>query len=436
MARIRPTTVACVALALFSIPVAAENWPQWRGPGGQGVSTDERVPTEWQPDRNIVWKAALPSGHSSPVIWGDRLFVTAVVEGEVLPGAKATEHTMEGKPWIHPDSVAADRKHTFRVLALDARTGKTIWDRTAYEGPVHDARHRDSSFAGPTPATDGQMVFAYFGPEGLYAYDNAGKLAWRAGEKFPTLGLGTGTSPVLFQNLVIIQRDDDNGEMSAVIAYDKRSGKEVWRTKRQVQISWATPVLVTSAGRTELVTSATEFVIAYDPASGKELWRSKGVESNAIHTPLVGHGLVIVTAGYPAKKVIALRPGDVAADQRVAWEYSKGTGYVVSNIIYGDYLYLITDNGIVTCLDPKTGKVQYEGGRVPAPSRFTGSPVAFAGFLALTSQDGDTFMLKAGPKHEIARTNSIGEPVMSSPAIANGRIYIRGQQHLFAIGSS
>jgi outer membrane protein assembly factor BamB len=370
------------------------------------------------------------------VVWGDRIFLTAALEGDVIPGAKAVEHIMDGKPWVHPDSVAADRKHTLKVLALDAKTGRTLWEHIAYEGRVHDARHRASSFAGPTAATDGRMVFAYFGPEGLYAYDVDGKPLWKVVEKFPTLGLGTGTSPVLYQNLVIIQRDEDNGEASAIMAYDKRTGTEIWRSKRNVQISWSTPVLVEAGGRTELVTSASEFAIAYDPATGRELWRTKGVESNAIHTPLVGHGLVIVTAGYPVKKVIALRPGALPDDKRVAWEYSKGTGYVLSNILYGDYLYLLTDNGIVTCLDPETGQVRYEGGRMPVPSRFMGSPVAFAGYIALTSQDGETFMLKAGPTHEIVRTNSVGEPVSSSPAISNGRIYIRGQKHLFAIGAS
>ena len=276
---------------------------------------------------------------------------------------------------MHPDSVAADRKHTFKVLALDAKDGKTVWEQTAYEGPVYDARHRASSFAGPTPATDGKMVFAYFGPEGLYAYGVDGKLAWKVVEHFPTLGMGTGTSPVLYENLVIIQRDEDNGERSAIVAYDKRTGKEAWRTKRNVQISWATPVLVDTGRRVELVTNATEFVIAYDPATGKELWRSRGVESNAIHTPLAGHGLVFVTAGYPEKKVIALRPGDVPAAERVAWEYAKGTGYVISNILYGDYLYLFTDNGIVTCLDPKTGAVKYrgrQGARAGAIHRLSG----------------------------------------------------------------
>ena len=425
---------AALVLTLAPFASSAENWPQWRGPGGQGVSAETAVPTEWQPDRNVAWKVPLPPGHSSPVVWGDRLYLTAAVEGDVIPGAKAVGHTVGGKPWIHPDSVAADRKHTLKVLALDTRTGKTLWERTAYEGAVHDARHRRSSFAGPTAATDGRRVFAYFGPEGLYAYSSDGTLLWKSVEKFPTLGLGTGTSPVLFRNLVIVQRDEDNGDRSALVAYDQDSGKEAWRTSRDVQISWATPALVEVQGHTELVTNASEFIIGYDPATGKELWRTTGVESNAIHTPIVGHGLVFVTAGFPAKKVIAVRPGEVAADARVAWQYAKGTGYVLSNILYGDYLYLLTDNGIVTCLDPKTGEIKYEGGRVPVPSRFMGSPVAFGGYVAMTSEDGDTFMLKAGPTHQIVRTNSVDEPVFASPAISNGRIYIRGDKHLFAIG--
>jgi outer membrane protein assembly factor BamB len=427
-ALVLPTLVLASAVGL-----QGENWPQWRGPGSQGISSEAQLPTTWAPARNIAWKTALPgSGHSSPIVWGNHVFVTAVIEGEVVPGAKAVEHTQEGKPFVHPDSVAADRKHTFKVLAMDATTGTILWDKTAHEGPVHDARHRRSSFAGPTPATDGTMIYAYFGPEGLFAYDFAGNEIWHVLEKFPTLGLGAGTSPVVYENLVIIQRDEDNGDNSAIVAYDKKSGKEVWKTKRDTQISWGTPVLVPTAGRTELVTNGTESIIAYDPASGKELWRTEGVQSNAIHTPLVGNGLVIVTAGYPAKKVIAIRPGDV--DTRVAWEYSKGTGYVLSNILYRDYLYLLTDNGIVTCLKPETGKVEYEGGRIPVPARFMGSPVAFGGFVAMTSEEGDTYMLKAGPSHEISMTNSVGEPVFSSPAIANGRIYIRGEKHLFAIG--
>jgi outer membrane protein assembly factor BamB len=434
MTRFNRFTLASIVLTAAAATVSAENWPQWRGPGSQGISNETQLPTDWAPGKNIAWKTELPPGPSSPIVWGDRIFVTSAIEGEIVPGAKAAAHTMEGKEFVHPDSVAADRKHTLKVLALDAKSGKILWDRTAHEGTVYDARHRRSSFAGPTAATDGAMLYAYFGPEGLYAYDFSGTLAWKVVEKFRTLGLGTGTSPVIFENLVIIQRDENEGQESVIAAYDKRTGKEAWTTKRPVQISWSTPVLVDAGGRAELVTNGTEFVIGYDPATGKELWRTPGVESNAIHTPLAGKGLVVVSAGYPAKKVIAIRPGPVPADKRVAWAYAKGTGYVVSNILYGDYIYLLTDNGVVTCLDAVTGTIRYEGGRPPVPSHFMGSPVAFGGFIAMTSEDGETFMLKAGPRHEIVRTNTVGEPVYASPAIANGRVYIRGEKHLFAIG--
>jgi outer membrane protein assembly factor BamB len=433
---LRPLFTALLLTLAATSATSADNWPQWRGPGGLGISKEEQLPAEWSPGRNILWKTELPgSGHSSPVVWGDRIFLTSVIEGEKLPGVKAPPHTISGQPFIHPESVAADLKHTFKVFAMDAKSGKIVWEHTPYDGPVYDARHRRSSFAAPTAATDGKMVFAYFGPEGLYAYDFSGKLLWQAVEKFPHLGLGVGTSPVLHGSLVIIQRDEDNGERSVIVAYDKSTGKEAWRQKRPVGLSWGTPVIVTASGRSELITNGSEFIIAYDPATGAELWRAKGVDSNAIHTPLVGKGLVVVTAGYPVKRVIALRPGDVADDKRVAWEYAKGTGYTVSNIISGDYLYLLTDNGIVTCIDVATGEVKYEGGRPPKPARFVSSPVAFGGHVALTSEEGDTYMVKEGTSFEISRTNSIGESTWSSPAIANGRIYIRGAKHLFAIGS-
>ena len=428
MRRLAPITLS-LTLAL-GVAVAAENWPQWRGPNGQGISTDTSLPTEWAPDRNIAWKTPLAHGYSSPVIWGDRIFLTAAIEGEVVPGV-IPESVRIKMP--HPDSVAGDRKHTLKLLALDARTGKLVWERTAYEGPVFDARHRRSTFAGPSAITDGTMVFAYFGPEGLYAFDVTGKPRWSVIEKFHTMGLGTGTSPVLHENLVIIQRDQDE-QTSVVVVYDKGTGKEVWKTPRPVDISWSTPVLVQVDGRTELVTNASQHVIGYDASTGRELWRTRGVESNAIHGPLVGKGLVVVTAGFPAKRIVAIRPGNQPEDRRIAWEYTKGTGYVLTNILYGDYVYLSTDNGILTCLDAATGKVLYEGGRPPKPTHFMGSAVAYKGLIAMTSQDGDTYMIKAGPKHEIVRVNTIDEPVYSSAALANGRVYIRGEKHLYAIG--
>jgi outer membrane protein assembly factor BamB len=428
MRRLAPVTVS-LFLALGAL-VDADNWPQWRGANGQGISSETDLPTQWGPDTNIAWKTPLPHGYSSPIIWGDRIFLTTAIEGEVVPGV-VPESVRIKMP--HPESIAGDKKHALKVLALDVKTGQVVWEQTAYDGPVFDARHRRSTFAGPSAITDGKMVFAYFGPEGLYAFDMNGKPAWKVVEKFHTLGLGTGTSPVLHENLVIIQRDQDD-KTSVVVAYDKASGKEVWKTARPVDISWSTPVLVPVEGRTELITNAPQHVIAYDASTGKELWRTKGVESNAIHGPLVGKGLVIVTAGYPAKRTIAIRPGNRADDTRIAWEYTKGTGYVLSNILYGDYVYLSTDNGIVTCLDAATGKIVYEGGRPSKPTHFMGSAVAYSGLIAMTSEDGDTFMLKAGPKHEIVRVNTIDEPVYSSAALANGRVYIRGEKHLYAIG--
>ncbi len=425
---------------LNSIVTASGNWPQWRGPAGLGVSTEKNLPTEWTATKNIKWKTPIAGrSHSSPIVWGNKVFVTTAVEGPVVPGAKAVKHMMGDKEFLHPDSIGADRKHAFKVICLNATTGKILWEQTAFEGTPYDNRHRKSSFAASTPATDGKYVYAFFGSEGLYAFDMSGKLAWKADlGKLGTVGMGTGTSPILHDNLVVMQCDEDNGDASFIVALDKKTGKEVWRTPRKVQVSWATPILVRTAKRAELITSGTEAVVAYDPATGKELWRHKGVESNAIPSPVADNEVVFLSAGFPAKIVMAIRlgaAGDLTDSANVAWKHSKGTAYVPSPILYGDYLYLTTDRGILTCLNAKTGEVIYEGGRVPIPATFTASPVAFEGKILLTSEDGDTFMVKAGPKHEILGSNSVGEPVYASPAIADGRIFIRGEKNLYAIGN-
>jgi outer membrane protein assembly factor BamB len=433
--------LAALAVALFgSAALSAENWPQWRGPGGQGISRETKLPAAWAPDRNIAWKVEVPGrGHSAPVVWNDRVFITTAIEGETVPGAKAVEHIDSGKPFLHPDSVGADRKHTYKVMAYDGRTGKLLWEQTAWEGVPFDNRHRKGSFASPSVATDGALVFAYFGAEGVFAYDVNGKPAWKASiGKVKTLGLGAASSPVMHGGAVILQCDDDDGKESAIVALDAKTGKERWRTKRPVQVSWSTPVLVNAGSRTELVTNGTEWIIAYDPGTGKELWRTKGVESNAIHTPIVGDGVVVVTAGFPAKKTIAIRPGgsgDITGTAQVLWTYAKGTAYVVSPILYEGLVYLVNDRGVITALDARTGEIRYEGGRVPVPASFMGSPIAADGRILMTSEDGDTFVIKAGPKHEVLATNSVGEPVYTTPAISNGRIYIRGEKHLFAIAS-
>jgi outer membrane protein assembly factor BamB len=443
----RGAGLAMMALAASGVaaggadPEPSRNWPQWRGPSGQGVSAEAGLPDNWSASQNVLWKTALPGrGHSSPIVWGDRLFLTTAVEGEIVPGAKAVKHVNEGEEFVHPDGVGADRTHAFKVLALDAASGKLLWERTAWEGTPYDTRHKKGSFASMTPVTDGQLVYAYFGSEGLYAYDFDGALAWKVSlGGIATMGVGVGTSPVLYRDLVILQCDEDNGEKSFIAAFDKRSGKEAWRVPRKVQVSWSTPLLVRAGERDELVTSGAELIVAYDPATGKELWRGKGLESNAVPSPVSGRDVVVLSSGYPAKLAIAIRPGgngDVTDTPRVLWKYSKGTAYVPSPIVYGEFVYLVTDKGLVTCLDLETGAVRYEGGRPPTPASFMASPVAYDGKILLFSEDGETHVLKAGPRHEVLRTNALGEPIYATPALANGRIYIRAAGHLYAIGRS
>jgi outer membrane protein assembly factor BamB len=433
--------VAAGAPARAADPEPSRNWPAWRGPSGQGVSSEPGLPDAWSPTQNVAWKTPIPGrGHSSPIVWGDRLFLTTAIEGEVVPGAAAVKHFDGGQEFVHPDGVGADRKHTLKVLALSATTGQLLWERTAWEGTPYDTRHKRGSYASTTPVTDGERVYAYFGSEGLYAYDFEGTLAWKATlGGIATMGVGVGSSPVLYKDLIILLCDEDSGEKSFIAALDRRTGKEVWRVPRKVQISWATPILVKAGERDELITSGAELIVAYDPATGKELWRGKGLESNAVPTPVAGRDVVVIASGFPTKVAIAIRPGgsgDVTDTPRVLWKYAKGTGYVPSPIVYGDSVYLMTDKGLVTCLDLQTGAVRYEGGRVPVAATFMASPVAYDGKILLFSEDGDTYVLKAGPVHEVIRTNPLGEPIYATPALANGRIYIRAAGHVYAIGRS
>ena len=420
-------------------PSADARWPGWRGANGQGVAAGAKVPLEWSETKNIVWKTELPGrGHSSPIVWGDRIFVTTAVEGELVPGSPRMKHPMpDGTDFRHPDAMGDDHRHAFKVLAVDARDGKIAWERTAWEGVPVDSRHKRASFASATAVTDGERVYAYFGTEGLYAYDFAGTLAWKfAPGVVGSASVGLGTSPVLYNDLVILLCDEENGEKSFIVGLDRRTGKEVWRTARNIELSWATPVVVSANGRDELVTAGNEANIAYDPATGKELWRTKGLLNNAVGTPLVGDGVVVIYSGYPDKISMAVKPGGSGdVTDKVLWRYTKGSAYVPSGILYEGLVYLLTDKGLVTCLDAKTGAVVYEGQRPPVPANLMASPVAVDGRLLLMSQDGDTFVVTAGPKFAVERTNPLGEPISASAAVVGGRLYIRGEKHLFAIGA-
>jgi outer membrane protein assembly factor BamB len=334
--------------------------------------------------------------------------------------------------------MGADRRHAFKVLSLDARDGSILWERTAWEGTPVDSRHKKGSFASPTTVTDGERVYAYFGTEGLYAYDYDGELLWSFDPGvIGTMGVGIGTSPILYRDLVILLCDEEEAKRSFIVGLDRKTGREVWRTKRPVELTFATPVVVSAGGRDEMVTSGVELIIAYDPATGRELWRMRGLESNAVTTPLVGDDVVVFSSGYPSKISVAVRPGgegDITDSERVLWTYEKGSAYVPSPILYDGFVYLLTDRGRLSCLDAQTGEVRYEGGRLGAG--FLASPVAVDGHILLMSEEGDTYVVKAGPEFEIVGQNPLDEPIGASAALAGGRIYIRGQKHLFAIGNT
>jgi outer membrane protein assembly factor BamB len=433
------TAVATMSLHGSPARDDADHWAQWRGPGATGIAKGTNYPSTWSATDHVAWKTEIPGrGHSSPIVWGDRLFLTTSVQGKHLPGRTAPDHLgFDYKPgYLHPDSVGVDYEHELRVIAVNAATGAIVWERSVYNGPMHDNRHRSNTYASASVVTDGEMVYASFESEGFFAFDVDGELKWKKSfGGMAKAGLGPGTSPILHGPLVILQADLEMGEGSAVIALNRKTGEEVWRAARKNRRSWATPIIIEANRRQELIASGAEAVVAYNPLTGEELWRTEGTRSHPIPSFVSGHGLVFATAGSSNKIGFAIRPGPngEVEGSRIAWRHNKGTAYVTSPILIGDYLYLLTDAGIMTCLDAKTGTIVYEGGRVPVPATFRAAPVAFGDKILLTSEEGDTFVIRAGPKHEVLGTNSLGEAVWASAALVNGTIYIRGDKHLFAI---
>ncbi len=409
-------------------------WPQWRGPDGRGQAASG-APTEWAAGANVVWRAPIPGrGHSSPIVVGDRIFLTAAESGDPVEGAAAVIHFMGGEEFLHPDSLGADRRLKVFLMAFDRRDGALLWKRTVRSGLPYDNRHRVGSYANPTPASDGERVITWFGTQGLHAFSLTGDRVWsRDFGGVGTMGMGVGISPLLLPEagLVVVQNDVEGGEGSFIAAVDTSDGKERWRVDRDQPAGWATPISVrTEAGETLIVAMGAGNIVAYEAESGAERWRVEGLLSNAVPSPVASaEGIVFAATGYPRKRVLALRAGDGS----LLWSYRKGQGYVPSPIFHRGLLYLVSDAGILTALNGRTGEVVYEGGRVPVPSRFFSSPVVAGERIYLTSEEGETHVIRTGARFSVLATNSLDEPVMASPAIVDGAIYLRGAEHLYAI---
>jgi outer membrane protein assembly factor BamB len=442
------------AALLLSVAAAAAasgagaQWPQFRGKDAAGIADGASLPDTWDgaAGTNILWKALIPGlAHSSPVVWGNRVFVTTAVSSR----GEATF-----KPGLYGEGTASEDRssHKWQVLALDAATGKVLWVRTAFEGEPREKRHIKATYANSTPATDGRYVVAFFGSQGVYAYDLEGNLKWKrdlgrldAGAyDAPDYEWGTASSPILDKDLVLLQCDQQKG--SFVTALRLKDGSVAWRAERDELPSWATPTVYpggAASKRAELVTNAPKFIRGYDPATGKELWRLGRSSMITAPTPVFQQDLIVVASGRrPNAPIFVLRAGasgditlpeGATAGGPVVWTKERAGSYMPTPLIYDGRLYVLKNQGILAAHELRTGAAIFEE-RIPhGGSGFSASPVAADGRLYLPSEDGDVFVVKAGPSLEVLGRNPMGEPLMATPAVADGVMYVRGERHLFAI---
>lgn len=439
----------CVSLLFLlaaAAPAGAQHWPSFRGEHAAGVADGQNLPESWDAEKgaSIRWKTRIPGlAHSSPIVWGDRVFVTTAVSSR----ADATF-----RRGLYGDGDASDDRsvHQWKVLCLDKKSGKVLWEQTAFEGAPREKRHIKSTYASSTPATDGRYVAAFFGSQGLYVFDLNGKLQWKQDLGRLNLGAydapdyewGSASSPIIYNGMVIVQVDT-HGE-SFLQAFDVKSGKSVWKTPREEIPSWGTPTVYRGQRREEIVTNASNFIRGYDPKTGRELWRLGGSSKITAPTPVFSGDTIVVMSGRrPEAPIYVLRAGaegDISlkdgatSNQHVLWSRLRAGSYMPTPLIYRGLLYVLKNQGILVCYDLATGEMKYEE-RIPHQgSGFSGSAVAADGKIYLSSEDGDIFVVKVGPKFELLGKNPIGEPLMATPALSEGLMLVRGEHHLFAIG--
>lgn len=466
----KKTTSVVVLAFLFapSLLVVAQaqnaaHWPQWRGPFFNGMARGD-APTTWSDTSNIKWKTEIPGkGHSTPAIWGDRIFLTTAVaigkppEVPSTTGAPQSANQFQGQQGGQqgggqqgggqrgqrgPGGGAGPLvEHRFDVLALDRKTGKILWQRTAKTATPHEGYHRAyGSFASNSPVTDGKYVYASFGSRGIYAYDFNGKLIWEKDlnvQMKMRLAFGEGAAPLLDGNRLFIVFDHEVESGSFMIALDKRNGKELWRVAREERSSWSTPLAIEHNGRTEIVVSATNRVRSYDPETGKVLWESGGLGANVIPVPVHQNGTVYVMSGYRDPKLMAIKlgkQGDLTGSDAIAWSHTRGLAYTASPVLYDNKLYVVTDSGLLTAFNATTGEPYYAQTRLPKAYNLKSSPVGANGKLYLAMEDGDVVVVKMGEKFEVLATNHLTDQIfIATPVIAAGELYLRGQNTLFCI---
>lgn len=423
------------------------SWPQFRGAHARGVDDSSPLPLAWSvPEgKGVLWRVKVPGlGHSSPVIWGQRIFLTTAVR---VDGKQELRVGLYGD--IRP--VSDEGAMRWKVLCLDRRDGALLWDRVARQGVPRIKRHTKGTHANSTPAVDGQRVIAFFGSEGLYAYDLEGKLLWKKDlgvldsgfYRVPAAQWGFGSSPVLHEGKVIVQCDVQKGSFLAVL--DATDGSEIWRAPRDEIPTWSTPTVHAGGGTPQVIVNGYRQIGGYALADGSALWRMRGGGDIPVPTPVIHSGIAYITSAHgPERPIYAVRlsareeiapgseedPGDA-----FAWYRRRAGNYMQTPIVYRDLAYFCTDSGILSRYDAASGE-RHTLERLGGGGRgFTASPVAGDGKLYFTSEDGEVFVVRAGKAHEVLARNPVGEVCMSTPAIVEGALIFRTQGHLVAVGS-
>jgi outer membrane protein assembly factor BamB len=434
MSRIFTATALATATVLFAADPAAErNWPQWRGPLASGVAPHANPPLEWSEAKNVKWKVEIPGrGSSTPVVWGDRIFLTTAIPA-ATSGAKS--HEPRG-------GVVPRETHRFVVLAVDRKTGKTLWERVAREEAPHEATHQDNgTWASSSAVTDGEIVIASFESRGIHAFDLNGKPVWQLdlGKKKMRNEFGEGSTPALHGNHLVVVWDHQ-GE-SFIADFDKRTGKELWRQKREEIDTWATPLVVEHAGRAQVVVSGMNKVRSYDLETGKLVWQTAGVTMNPIPSPVAADGMVFVTSGFRGNSLKAIRLADAKDDASgtagVVWSIDRDTPYVPSPLLYDGVLYILkTNNGLLSAFDAKTGTAHYLVQRLEKAANVFASPVGAAGRVYIPGRDGTTVVLRHGPKFEVIAENTLDDGFDASPALVDNEMFLRGYKNLYCIAAA